>query len=69
MGYLFWEEGIATSTPGVFIDLCSDEDYWGSAVAPQYDSFGVNISHHISSKYAWAVHSGGVSAVPVPAGI
>ncbi len=76
MGFLYWEEGITTATPGSFINL-QPNLYWSgteSALFPTIDSWFLFFSDGYQgadfqneSGYAWAVYSGDVSAVPVPA--
>jgi len=78
MGYLYWEEGINASTPGPFSNV-QGTGYWSGtdyaadpAARAWYFIFGAgNQSQTIkdSDFYAWAVYTGDVSAVPVPAAV
>ena len=79
MGFLFWEEGITATAPGVFTNV-QPNSYWSStesAFAGQLVnawriSFGTgfqNASSKTTERWAWAVHSGDVGAVPVPAAV
>ncbi len=74
MGYLFWEEGITSSAPGPFSilpganwsateDASNLSDAWlfnffNGAQGTLGKGFGVS---------GWVIHSGDVSAVPIPA--
>ena len=77
-GYMYWQNGVSSSTPSPFSNVQSDDVYWSATeYAPdtngawvfnmyrgdQYD-FGKAVN-----LYAWAVQSGDVSAVPVPAAV
>lgn len=74
LGFLYWDEGITTGTPGPFSNVINDA-YWSST---EYDInnawvFSFSNGNQIGfggikrvNLYAWAVHSGDVSAVPVP---
>jgi hypothetical protein len=80
MGYLYYEEGITTFTPGPFLNL-QNEDYWGSTEylpSSQVDSWVFNFGQDGSQNqnfntdfnFAWATHDGDVgnlAVVPVPA--
>lgn len=83
MGFLAWENGITTATPGVFSNVgtfntgrywSSTDDVLDSANAWIFDFarfFGSNYQapagKNLSNFLAWAVHSGDVAVVPVPA--
>ncbi|WP_084190988.1 Lcl domain-containing protein [Methylomarinum vadi] len=75
MGFLYWEEGITTINPGPFSDVRSGV-YWiateSSSDLSRAWALGFNMGQlatnsKTGSNYAWAVHDGDVSAVPVPA--
>ena len=78
MGFLFWEEGITAATPGPFSNIQSSR-YWSGTVSasdPTTHAGTLRFSDGISredemilNRFAWAVHSGNVSAVPVPAAV
>ncbi len=77
MGHLFNVEGIASFSPGSFIHVLGNY-YWSEttyAPTPSWawmfyflggtqDAGDKDVSH-----YAWAVHSGDISVVPVPAAL
>lgn len=77
MGYLYYVEGITAAMPGPFSNVQSDF-YWSGT---DYDvdnawSFGFNALGYQSlndkveyDNYAWAVYTGDVAAVPLPAAI
>jgi hypothetical protein len=75
MGFLFFEEGIANTSPGPFtnVDLV---DFWsGTESAADPDrawKFLFNIGTQLTDlktadNYVWAVHSGDVGSAPEPA--
>ena len=77
LGFLYWEEGITTSTSGPF-DHVQAQTYWSSTEFNSTSVYSlVSFGHGLwgaadkdSSFRAWAVHSGDVPAlasVPVPA--
>ena len=81
MGHLYYEEGVTVSTPGPFSNV-QDGSYWSSTeYAPDpnkvwrfrflngVQSEGNKINSSAIGFYAWAVRSGDVSAVPVPAAV
>ncbi len=79
MGFLFWEEGITADAPGPFSNAQSNT-YWsateyGPGLAGAFSSgfAGVGGVTAVNLKdtlvFAWAVRSGNVSAVPVPAAV
>ena len=77
MGHLFNVEGISTAAPGPFSNVQSG-DYWsGTVFAPSPGRAWDFIFNHgdqstdpkSTELFAWAVHSGNVSAVPVPAAV
>jgi len=77
MSFLYWEEGITTIDQSPFSDVRSGV-YW-SATESSSDSsrawaLGFNMGQlatnsKTGTNYAWAVHTGDVSAVPVPAAL
>ena len=77
MGFLFWEEGITQSSPGPFSNL--QANYWsGTEYIPgdiygwgfDFTSLGEQFTDHkTDTYYSWAVHSGDVGAIPVPAAV
>jgi hypothetical protein len=75
MGFLFWEEGITSATPGPFSNVQSTRsNYWFSTefnAGNRWnfrflvgDQFG--LSEGGIQIAAWAVHDGNPAAVPVP---
>jgi hypothetical protein len=78
MGYLYWEEGVTGAAPGPFQNL-EPGVYWsGTELAPNPNnawsfSFLSGIQFidikNVNANFAWAVHSGDVSAVPIPAAV
>lgn len=85
LGYLFWEEGITSDTQGPFTNVVDGwMSYWSSTQldpmylpdgsADHYETMefteGLTGAMDVDSQaFAWAVHTGDVSAVPVPAAI
>jgi hypothetical protein len=75
LGHLFYDEGISSSTPGIFIDV-RPYMYWTSTVdssnpSKAYRFHGGTGYQGVSSKtykrYAWAVRSGdSIAAAPEP---
>jgi hypothetical protein len=78
LGYLFYQNGITSSAPGLFINVQSS-DYWSGTELASVTTFAwyisfVNGFQHDDNKanqihYALAVRSGDVAAVPVPAAV
>jgi len=78
MGFLYWETGITAATPGPFSNVDSFR-YWSgteSASDPTTHAWTLRFSDGISradrknlNRFAWAVHSGNVGVVPVPAAV
>jgi len=78
MGYLYFEEGIATARPGPFSNLQFDDWHWsGTAFAPNPPQLAWSLDFHFVTgilggsvlsvnNHAWAVHDGDVGAVPIP---
>lgn len=76
LGFLYWEEGITALSPAPFSNVGGT--YWsattdtGSAIkawAFHIDSGAQNTNFKSGGGFAWAVRSGDVSAVPVPAAV
>lgn len=73
MGYLYWEEGITSSTPGPFSDVQSGL-YWSSTESSSISSWVLLFGNgsqraedKVINRFAWAVRSGDVPAVvPIP---
>ena len=77
MGFLFWEQGISSDSPGPFSNILSNT-YWTTTKVNDLPKawsfhFGLGVmfpdSTSLWSNYAWAVQSGDVAAVPLPAGV
>ncbi|PCJ83805.1 MAG: hypothetical protein COA54_14955 [Thiotrichaceae bacterium] len=75
MGNLFNVDGISSAAPGPFSNIQS-HFYWsgtefapvtGSAWGFQFGNGGQSTRNKVNDLFAWAVQSGDVSAVPVPA--
>ena len=77
LGYLFYQNGITSSAPGLFTNVQSNPYWSGTEYAPVTDGawvFNFSIGFQSngfkdSSIYALAVRSGDVAAVPVPAAV
>jgi hypothetical protein len=77
MGFLFWEEGISVATPGPFSNVQVDSYWSGTEFAPlPANAWRFNFTNGAQfaglknfTFFAWAVHSGDVGAVPVPAAV
>ena len=78
MGFLFWEEGFASTSPGPFSNVrsgfyWSGTEYASDTTSAWYFHFFGDANQLTNPKgnslFAWAVHSGDVSAVPVPAAV
>lgn len=76
MGFLYWEEGVKWTTPAPFSNV--QFGYWsGTAFAPNpasawylnFNGGGLFEFSKSNNIFAWAVRSGDVSAVPVPAAV
>jgi len=77
MGYLYWDEGITAASPGVFSNV-QQSFYWsGTEFAPGsiewnvffFGSGSLRSFPKSDAIFAWAVRSGDVGAVPVPAAV
>ncbi len=81
MGYMYWRNGVRTSSPSPFTNLQSITLYWSGTVLPPPNTsrgyafyfFNGNQGAYprdTTSFYAWAVRSGDVTqVVPVPAAV
>ena len=77
MGFLYYHEGISSSSPGPFVNIAGGSElYWSltdaTATAASVFNFGGGGAGSAQKLladyvYAWAVHDGDVAAVPVPA--
>lgn len=73
MGYLYWEEGITSSTPGVFGSV-PPSPFWSSTdLGSTTSAWGLDFSSGNSftdsktfGRFAWAVQSGDVALIPEP---
>ena len=73
MGYLYWEEGITSSTPAPFGSVPASPFWSGtdlgsttSALGLDFSSGSVFSASKTFSRYAWAVQSGDVALIPEP---
>jgi hypothetical protein len=78
MGFLFWEEGITSATPGPFSNIQSTRsNYWSSTEFNAGNRWNFRflvgdqggLSEGGIQIAAWAVHDGNVGMVPVPAAV
>ena len=77
MGHLFNVDGISAGTPGLFTNLQSGSYWSGTEYAPNtsyawyfYFNYGYqDYNYKGNHRYALAVRSGDVAAVPVPAAV
>jgi hypothetical protein len=77
LGYMFRYNGVTASSPGPFSNLGSPR-YWSGTEHPTDAGLAYSVdltngtlrnSGKSSDLYAWAVHDGDVSAVPLPAAV
>jgi hypothetical protein len=78
-GYMYHQNDVTAASPGFFSNVEGDTVYWsGTAFAPEgseawYTNFGIGSQGHASKngfiQYGWAVRSGDVAVVPVPAAV
>lgn len=76
MGFLYWEQGITAVNPGPFSNVQAQNYWFDTAINPNnswiinYNSGGTGLANNsFTTPFAWAVNSGDVSAVPVPAAV
>jgi hypothetical protein len=76
-GYMFWENGVSSASPNPFSNFQSSFYWSATEYAPDtnvvrlfrmLDGYQAITSKSLNN-YAWAVQSGDVSAVPVPAAV
>lgn len=78
--HLFSYTGISASSPGPFTGIQSDNRYWSSSERPSNPINDAKTFSFVSGNpgdaakqlnefYAWAVHDGDISPVPIPASI
>jgi len=77
MGHLFNVEGVTSSSPGAYFENVQDNYYWSGTEFDANDAWRFSFltgDQSLQDKssidfkyYAWAVHDGEISIIPVPA--